>query len=216
MSKTHSHNFIRFGGLSKMDQKTYGNDTFHSPPRKKGIYAFPEGLVDKFLLGATNDPRNLSHKSYWLRDENGNRINSVNFYNLKNWIEKLSSFEINKKYKSLIKKSKIKIKDIFEKEDYKIGQSPKWFIAVYKKPRFFKYSGEIWCHLGEQLQPEHIIEESGSWVKVTMEDYLYAIRKEKHDLKKFKIQVFGMKYKDTNPYKNISTDHLEVFIEKIN
>ena len=215
MGKRQTYNFIRFGALSQMNQVRYGIDTFHAPPCKKGIYAFPQGIVDRFLLGATNDPRNPSHKSYWLRDENGIRINDKGFWD-DNWNSKRNNFGINKKYLPLIKKNKIKLKDIFTSSDYKEGETPIWYICVYKKPRKFDYDGDIWSHLGEHLKPEHIIKESGTWAKTIMEDYLTALQKEKHSLKKYKIQVFGMGYKDTNPFKNMCTDHLEVFIEKIN
>jgi len=215
MSKKFTYNFIRFGALSQMNQINYGNDTFHAPPCKKGIYAFPEGLVDRFLLGATNDPRNESHKSYWLRDENGERIQDEDFWD-DNWNTKMDSYGVNKKYKSLVKKNKIKIKDIFTMSDYKVGEHPKWYVCVYKKPRKFKYDGEIWCHLGEQLKPEHIIESSGTWVKVTMEDYLMALQLEKHTLRKDMIKLFGIGWKGHDPFRHYCTDHLEVFIEKIN
>jgi len=210
MIKKISYNFIRFGGLSQMDQLTYGNGTFHSPPKKKGIYAFPDGLVDRFLLTSTNDPRNPSHKSYWLRDENGDRITDDDFWD-NNWDNKRESFGINKKYHSLIKKKKIKIKDIFS-----ISEDSKFYICVYKKPRKFEYNGEIWCHLKENLKPEHIIEEKGSWVKVSMDDYIFALQKEKHKIRKDLMSILGMNWKDKNPFKNYCTDHLEVFIEKIN
>ena len=215
MVKKSSYNFIRFGSLSQMDQLTYGNGTFHSPPKKKGIYAFPEGLVERFLLTATNDPRNPSHKSYWLRDENGERIEDNNFWD-DVWNQKMDSYGVRKEFKSLIKKKKIRIKDIFCMQDYKLGEKPKWYVCVYKKPRKFKYDGDIWCHLGEHLKPEHIIEESGSWVKVTMDDYLFALQKEKHRIRKEMMTLFGIQWKDIDPFRNYSTDHMEVFIEKIN
>jgi len=215
MGKKFTYNFIRFGSLSQMNQLTYGNGTYHSPPKKKGIYAFPEGLVDRFLLTATNDPRNESHKSYWLKDKNGERINSVKFWD-EHWNDKMSSYGIHKKYKSLIKKKKIRIKDIFEFSDYKLGEKPKWYICVYKKPKKFNYEGEIWCHLDIHLKPEHIIEVNGSWVKVTMEDYIFAFNKERHELRKGMIKMCGTDWKEYDPFKFFSTDHLEVFIEKIN
>lgn len=215
MPKKFTYNFIRFGALSQMSQITYGTGTFHSPPKKKGIYAFPEGLVDRFLLTATNDPRNASHKSYWLRDEDGNRIQDCKFWD-EHWNEKMTSYGVKKKYRKIIKQNRIKIKDIFTLADYKIGEKPKWYICVYKKPRKFKYDGEIWCHFGEHLKPEHIIEERGSWVKVTMEDYIMALHLEKHTLKKDMIKLFGIEWKDYDPFKHYCTDHLEVFIEKIN
>jgi len=215
MRKNFTYNFIRFGTLGQMDQLTYGNGTFHSPPKKKGLYAFPEGLVDRFLLTATNDPRNPSQKSYWLRDENGERIIDGDFWD-GNWNDKMTSYGVIKKYKPLVKKAKIKIKDIFTLSDYDLGEKSKWYVCVYKKPKKFKYDGEIWCHFKEHLRPEHIIEESGSWVKVIMEDYLYALKQERHSLRKEMIKLFGIGWKDHDPFRHYCTDHLEVFIEKVN
>ena len=42
--------FIRFGGLSKVDhRKAMKEDTFHSPPVRKGVYAFIYPYIEDFL-----------------------------------------------------------------------------------------------------------------------------------------------------------------------
>ena len=42
--------YIRFGGLSPVNHKKfYKSDSFHSPPRKKGIYAFIYPYIEDFL-----------------------------------------------------------------------------------------------------------------------------------------------------------------------
>jgi len=47
MNKT---KFVRFGGLSTVNHKTfYKTDTFHSPPVKNGLYAFIYPYIDDFL-----------------------------------------------------------------------------------------------------------------------------------------------------------------------
>ena len=46
--------FVRFGGLSPVKQKGFTTDSdtgFHSPPARKGIYAFVDGYIETFLLG---------------------------------------------------------------------------------------------------------------------------------------------------------------------
>ena len=47
--------FIRFGGLSSVKQKGYTNDEseiyVHTPPARRGIYAFTYPYVEPFLLG---------------------------------------------------------------------------------------------------------------------------------------------------------------------
>lgn len=62
--------FVRWGGLSPVKQRgfkqTKSEDaTFHSPPAKKGIYAFPVKWIEKFLLGGKDRtherPRTFEH-----------------------------------------------------------------------------------------------------------------------------------------------------------
>ena len=218
MKSNTSYKFIRFGGLSQMDQSNrYGNDNYHSPPTKKGIYAFPIGLVDRFLLTATNDPRNESNKTYWLKDDNGNKIKSNDFFT-GDYDKKTDRCIINKKYIGLLKKRKIKEKDLFDIMSNKHDSEDDniWYVAVYKKPRIFDYNGDIWCHLIDNLRPEHIIDNYNSWVKVSIDDYITALKIEKHQLRKEMIKLFGIDWMNKDPFKYYNTDHLEVFIEKIN
>ena len=55
--------FCRWGGLSPVKQKGYNRDmpTFHSPPCRKGFYAFLWPYIDLFLLGS-NDVFKNNHK----------------------------------------------------------------------------------------------------------------------------------------------------------
>jgi hypothetical protein len=43
--------FVRYGGLSPVKQKGYGETRFHSPPARHGIYAFVDPFIEMFLLG---------------------------------------------------------------------------------------------------------------------------------------------------------------------
>lgn len=210
-------NFVRFGGLSpvKQDHYTTGDDkTFHNPPRKKGNYAFPYPYIELFLIGSTSDPGHISNKSKWLKDDNGNRIKIEDF--LKNDRLEFGVDDINPKYIKLLKKYNIKIKDLRTLEDKK---DKCIYLSVIKKPKIFKYDGEIWHHLGNHLKPHQIIETSGSWVKSDMKDYIYALKLEHHECKKGMFKIFKDKsidnIKNKNPFNFYAKDHLEVFIEKI-
>ena len=70
--------WVRYGGLSPLAQEKFVRDpeqrTFHSPPCRRGIFAFPSGYVERFLLGATCAPGHVSHKTRWLRDETGEKL----------------------------------------------------------------------------------------------------------------------------------------------
>lgn len=217
MKKSKGYLFTRFGGLSKMEQKSrYGLDSYHAPPRKRGIYAFPHGLVEPFLLGATSEPSNKSNKSYWLKDENGDKICSEDFYEKYN--AENCSYNITPKYKKLLKKLKIKEKQthIISNSDDNCENGKQWYIAVYRKPRIFNYCGDLWCHL-DTFKPEHIIERNGSWVKVSIEDYKSGLKREKHSMRKQMCECTkSSKYQSNNPFKWFSKDHLEIFIENAN
>ena len=50
MKLTKKIKFVRYGGLSSVNHKKfYKTDTFHSPPAKKGIYAFIFPYIEDFL-----------------------------------------------------------------------------------------------------------------------------------------------------------------------
>lgn len=212
--------FVRFGGLSPMKQHHFKkeSDYYHNPPRRFGVFAFVHGYIEKFLLGATYEPTNISNKSYWLKDDDGKKIKSDDFY-YEVEVRKEYGIEYVLKIKPefivLLKKRNISIKDIWTYGKY---------IAILKKPKVFKYDGELWHHLGEHLKPHQILETRGTWVKTSMDDYIYALNKEKKEVLKLKHKTdkeigFEIKGKQDpfNPTNGIkfSKDHLEVFIEKI-
>lgn len=210
--------FVRFGGLSPVKQDHYqtGEDKpFHNPPCKRGIYAFPYPYVEKFLLGATDDPTNISHKTQWLKDENGNKIKYKDFYG--DYDSKTDKITINPKYIRLLKKLGVKQDDIWTSTD----SNNVSYVTVMKKPRVFEYDSEIWHHLSSHLKPHQIIGTSGSWVLSDMDNYLIALRLEirvtKRQMLKSWTDISNMKnYLDKDPYKTMfAKDHLEVFIEKI-
>jgi len=213
--------FARFGGLSPVEQTHYktGEDkTYHNPPRKKGVYAFVYDYIESFLLGATMEPDHISNKSMWLKDNNGNRIPYDDFYDSTTEFDyKLGRRGIKKEWIKFLKIKNIRIKDLREQDGY---------VTVLKKPKIFKYDGELWHHLGDNLKPHQIIETSGTWVKTLMDDYIIAlnteirlVNKEKHKMS-LEINIKDVFKGRQDPFKlgigvNFSKDHLEVFIEKI-
>lgn len=210
--------FVRFGGLSPVKQTHYDTSdekSFHNPPRRRGLYAFPYPYIERFLLGATDDPSNISHKTQWLRDENGNKIKYEDFYG--DYDPKTDKTTINPKYVKLLKKLGIKQNDIWAST----GSDKVSYITVMKRPRTFEYDGEIWHHLGRHLKPHQIKATSGSWTKSDMDNYLIALNLEIRDTKrqmlktmKEYIAITDLMKKD--PYKTMyAKDHLEVFIEQL-
>jgi len=111
--------FVRYGGLSGVPQKGYDPafPTFHSPPARRGIYAFVWPFIEFFLLGKnTFDQRRME----WIRDDKGVVIDE-NHPEFKDWLkkEKFSTYPRNGVYA----------------------------LATHKDPVAFEYEGELWHHL---------------------------------------------------------------------
>lgn len=64
--------FVRFGGLSPVNHKQfYKQESFHSPPRKKGIYAFIFPYIEDFLWSwkiKGDDEWKVNHNKYHRRN----------------------------------------------------------------------------------------------------------------------------------------------------
>jgi hypothetical protein len=61
--------FVRFGGLSLVTQKGYDprSKHFHSPPARRGVYAFPLKAIELFLLGGNYGVRSFDQKRQCVR-----------------------------------------------------------------------------------------------------------------------------------------------------
>jgi len=224
--------FVRFGGLSSVKQKHYISDNsekgFHNPPRKKGIYAFPQNYIEKFLLGATNHPALKYPKAVWLKDENGNLLK---YYNEFHYNENTQKEIPSEKLKHLLKRKHIKMSLLDNKSKSVEDDGNKdYFITVLVKPKIFSYDGDIWHHFIDVAKPQEILNRSGSWILSSYKDYCKLFERERHfDLRNMHSEikhVFNNRDKidfnlfSNNVYKHssilkTSMDHLEVFIEKI-
>jgi len=209
--------WIRYGVLTLQEQNESRSDSFHKAPVSKGIYAMPFGVgINRFLLGATNDPTNSSSKSQWIKDENGQRIfvkeDEYEFvYSGNRNRTELIKFK-NKYIHAYIKKHNIKLRDlIFVPEHIQDPESTNpddkictgQYIAVYKQPKYFEYTGKLWHHLENVSQ---YYEQVGSWYLSDFESWKEAFYK----------TFITEKYADKNKKHIFATDHYEVFIaEKI-
>ena len=216
--------FVRFGGLSPVKQKGYttGDDAgFHTPPARKGFYAFPKGYIELFLLGGGRaDPKNKdsSNRFVYLRDKDGKKITNTHS-DFEKYLENDNYWDV-----------KLGLKDGAvpdEDGDYAYDD---YHHALVKRvhPKKFKYNGEIWHHLREFVPPTETLKEKGEWVKTTMKTYLEAFAKQAHaskkemwqDARRYGSDPDGKKSMSdlqvrADPLKYFSRDHLEVFIERL-
>ena len=188
--------FSRVGGLSPVKQKGYDPSMpgKHSPPTKKGIYAFLYPYYEPFLLGGVeySGIKTKHSKFEFIKDKNGNPIEvpfDIDYQHngSENWM-KFWGLHYN-------------------------GDNKPYYIVKPKKPKVFEYTGELWHHLGKHLKPNEIIGERGTWTLSTFNMYHKAIKKE-YSVNKF-LRDFGFDGAVNNPFNYICIDHLEVFIEKI-
>ena len=162
--------FCRFGGLSPVVQKgynvpKYNEFTYHSPPARRGFYAFVYPYIELFLLS------NEMGQKKWGKSE--------------------------------------KLDEYGDQKD-----------ILIVKPKIFKYTGELWHHLGKHCHHCDIIKEHHSWVKTSFEVYVEALRKEFHYMKLGGRESYMGKdnapfVNCNNPTRYFTKDHLEVFIERI-
>jgi hypothetical protein len=196
--------FIRFGGLSLVNQKGYNSSmpSFHSPPTRKGIYAFNLKTIEPFLLGG------YGNKLQWVKDKSGNPIEQTD-----------ENYEIMSKAFPDIKGDDGKVirwgkdRNFYKQFDSK-KKGDKFYYSKLIKPKRFFYIGEIWHHLNEFVGNHQILTRKGSWVLTDIDAYEKAFIK----------QVMEHKFEWTQNKGNIneplrsgpancfSKDHFEVFI----
>lgn len=154
--------FIRYGNLNPVKHKEHRfKDDWHVAPRVKGIYAFPRGYIDYWLI-------NSGYNVFWnvfLRDENGEKIVFRDlFYKFTD--------NLKPEYVRLLKKYKIPQKLLCRQEVDEV------MYAAYKKPpKRFHYSGPIWSHLYKYVDEEDVIDRHKEWVKTSFKTYCKALRK---------------------------------------
>lgn len=146
--------FVRFGGLSSVPQDGYTTNpeaSFHSPPARRGVYAFVVPFVDTFLLGGKDfDPR----RQEYVRDHRGEIITND-----------------HPDYEKMMNRGQFK----YGTRELKDGR---YALVVNKKPVKFHYDGPIWSHLTDKVSHEEVLATKGSWIKTEMPTYVKALRKE--------------------------------------
>lgn len=191
--------FMRFGGLSPVPQKGYNKtNTFHSPPARKGIYAFLWPYIDRFLIGASYSGITTKYSKFtYVKDKDGNPITDTH--------PEFNNFQ-----------DRNKVWQVPTGRDAK-EISTGWALIRPKTPKVFTHTGELWHHLSEYLKPNQILAEKNDWIKTTYIDYVFALKKEFHKMAKEPL-CSGEKGRwelTNNPTRWWAKDSLEVFIERV-
>lgn len=197
--------FIRFGGLSSVKQKGYDSSmpALHSPPARRGIYAFPLGCIVPFLLGGSRNTAKGMHR--YVRDKRGNRLNTDQHEDL---------------FKNTQKKPYVTstgFEFFYDRNFYKVYSIDEHgFWRRPAKMKRFEYAGEIWHHLSHNLKPSQILATKGRWCLSDIDDYKIAFDKESLKLRWDSTAAVGKRITEIKGKFGVySIDHLEVFIEKV-
>ncbi len=190
--------FKRYGELKRKKQLGYKDNSDESlsfsPPARYGFYAFPvvKGFPPNLFLLNSNLYNPERH--VLLKDENGQLIKYghklydeyekksrkyfkykvvyVNNHCKDIAIDNLSKMSAHWYYEDIVekygdKKSYGEIYDTWKKN---------FHIAIYKKPRYFDYVGNIWSHHKPEKDSD-VIEKYQDWYKYNIDGYKKALQK---------------------------------------
>lgn len=200
--------FVTYGGLSLNKQNGYDptieKPTFHSPPARKGIYAFVWPYIEPFLLGGDDlvNPKsrgkNQRNRIKYVRDKKGNVVTDKHPDVTKYIDSSNKNWTMNNDTSST---------SIRSDTGYKLYNN--------HNRKKFKYSGPIWHHLIGSVKPFEVLDRHGDWVKTDMLPFINALKKELHSISKIDMQWSPNKGQPwRKSIKSSTIDHLEVFIDE--
>lgn len=232
--------FIRYGSLA-LQSHNIKNDSYHTAPVKKGIYAFPKGYVEEFLISGVGGGSIENGRYHFIKDKKGQKIkvtiddfewdrNWCSVFALKDSVwKKLRKIGIKPRKTAVYLKNQKKVTEFLHKDDF----VQEMYLVKENHPTRFKHNGKIWHHLDEvtiwydgkpckdrekRLIPkDKILKESGSWVLTDIKTYEKALKKYVATLK----YMFHGVYCEVKgfpsgfPLNDLSFDNFEVYIEKL-
>lgn len=235
--------FIRYGSLVSQDHNITNDIFFHTPPVKKGFYAFPKGYVEDFLLGGLGEGSVKNGRYSYIRDEKGNKIYCTGT-ETEEYIEKMC--KKNKKYLTAhIKREAPEFEQTLfasmPNDDPEIDVYKKYWdwldeqkfpLIIENKPNYFNYNGLVWHHLFEDNITKdkyfpHFIKCIRSWVLTDIKTFEKCLKREVGKCK-YRQVYGGMSTNPNNrttyyaegkyggyPLNYFDKDVFEVYIEKI-
>jgi hypothetical protein len=216
--------FKRYGSLIPQEHKIHNGD-WHIAPMKMGIYAFPVGFEEDFLLGGVGAGNIQNGRYRFLRDKNKKKIFcSYNELFVPNSIDE--KLHISDKYKILLKGiDPYKIYPYYIGDDgllefpvitYNTDKKFNWVIE--NEPIKFEYNGDIWCHFMFVAKRYEILNQIGDWILVDIKTYKTLLKRYTNVIKFDDYKAWGNTLILGNgingyPISKFSKDYFEVFIE---
>jgi len=235
--------FIRYGALVPQPHEPT-DEWFHSPPCKKGFYAFPEYCIERFLLGGVgmgsvqngryryvkiNGKKvNLPARELWEQDDEKHEYKEPFLSEIKKqgldpkkvFAWKTNADEVNKKFDSAEY-------CLYDDEDIKYTpKDERWdsylfTLVVENPPHKFEYNGFLWHHMDKWcdhqiVPPGEIIKSYGSWVLTDIKTFEKALKKYKRFEQRACSGIIDYNQRwEGIPSKYYDKDCFEVFIESL-
>lgn len=233
-------NFVRFGNL--VPQKhDINRGTYHTAPVKFGIYAFPKGYVEPFLLSGVGRGNIQNGRWKFVKDRNGKKLyasfnelfNSFKIKNTDSTIESVEELklEFTDEYKTLFKNINPYQFQVYQLDENGILLPTSWYLyseeesdkkvywVIQNKRNEFTYTGNVWTHLMYNMKPFEILRRSNEWVLVNIKTYEKALKSYISRYKFTRAKDMGafIHTHDTSglPLEYLDLDMIEVFIEKV-
>jgi hypothetical protein len=230
ITKTKKLKFARFGGLSSVNQKGYDPEprSMHSPPCRRGFYAFVWPYYEMFLLGGyANQVWKPGSKFTYIRDKDGKVVDSKH-PEFETFAAKDGAWQVDsKKYAAHMDQAPDsndpsywdRCDDLRNDWDVFHADEAKWVLAEKPSPRIFEFDKELWHHLSSGLKQHQIVGRYGDWVKSSVQDFRVALEKEMHKARADEMVYFSQAGRlmpsIKSPFRYYCKDYLEVFIEKL-
>lgn len=216
--------FIRYGNLKSQWHDTEGVwEYIHTPPVAYGIYAFPKGYVEPFLLGGIGSGSVENGRMKYYRDDSGNKVymsapEFIIFVREEYKGKDILKYQIDENYY-------ISSNDIIEYNInlYEYNDDGKNPIYVMNKPTRFNYNGLIWHHLYKEKNDKYApyyLKRIGKWVLTDIKTYEKCLKRATAEYKHYASiwRANSGITKVTNIMgfpKTFDKDRFEVYIEKI-
>jgi hypothetical protein len=236
--------FVRRGNLVPQQHDQDDEErTYHTAPVEYGIYAFPIGYVEYFLLGGIGAGNVRNGRYSFLKDKNKKKLmvrldefygTSIDEYSKK---PEMDRSIILPPYDALVRSYGLTWKDVYPYVEDEDGIIDKYIdnecysdgklypIAFKNKPKYFEYNGNIWHHLTDEggsrgnlkyVKTEEILKRSGCWVLTDMKTYERALKKKVKVIKRTAFAESHMSGCSSGyPLHYFDKDWAEVFIEKV-
>jgi hypothetical protein len=217
--------FKRYGSLIPQEHKIH-NGYKHIAPMKMGIYAFPLGYQENFLLGGVGAGNIQNGRYRFLRDKNKKKI-FCSYNELFVSKDNDETIYISDKYKHILKGiNPYKIAPYYLDErglltDIFCGcwqKDKKFNWVVENNPIKFEYNGNVWCHFMYVTKRYEILNQVGDWILVDIKTFKTLLKRYTNVIKFDEYIACGDYLTlgsgiDGYPVSKFDKDNFEVFIE---